>query len=215
MRGRSPFVLAASGQDTAALERPRTSVTRRSTIRSPDAVADSSCCDLPGRIDGWTSVLKRTRPPPASSPTLLDRIFGTLAAGWFIGLHLSATASGFMALFAPTLFLIFLFAQSYPVAVVLVVLWGLRSRGGYPTLPSARTKSCARGAGVFQQSLQFLRKSRFDGRNDDWRIIHCFVWDPRFAARQHRTPGGGRPYLSSGTVAQRATGSHALNLAAE
>jgi hypothetical protein len=85
----------------------------------------------------------------------------------------------------------------------------------YPTLPGARTKSCARGAGVFQQSLQFLRKSRFDGRNDDWRTIHCLVRNPCFAARQHRTLGGGRPYLSSGTAALRATGSHALNLAAE
>ena len=38
-----------------------------------------------------------------------------------------------------------------------------RSGAGYPTLAGARTKSCARGAGVLQQSLQFLRKSRFDG----------------------------------------------------
>jgi DHA1 family inner membrane transport protein len=50
--------------------------------------------------------------------------FGTLAAGSLMGPYLSATASGFMALFAPTLFLIFLFGQSYPVAVVLVVIWG-------------------------------------------------------------------------------------------
>jgi hypothetical protein len=141
-------------------------------------------------------------------------LFGTLAAGWFMGLHLSGTASGFMALFAPTLFLIFLFAQSYPVAVVLVVPWGFVHAAAI-TLPGARTKSCARGAGVFQQSLQFLRKSRFDGRNHDWRSIHCLVWNPCSAARQHRTLGGCRPYLSFGTAALRATGSHALNLAAE
>src|SRR3981189_1796247 len=58
--------------------------------------------------------------------------FGTLAAGWFMGLHLSATASGFMALFAPTLFLIFLFAQSYAVAVVLVFLWGFVHAAAIP-----------------------------------------------------------------------------------
>jgi DHA1 family inner membrane transport protein len=50
--------------------------------------------------------------------------FGTLVAGWLMGIHLSATASGFMALFAPTLLLIFLFGGSYPLAVVLVVVWG-------------------------------------------------------------------------------------------
>jgi DHA1 family inner membrane transport protein len=78
--------------------------------------------------------------------------FGTLAAGWFMGLHLSATASGFMALFAPTLFLIFLFGQSYPVAVALVVLWGFVHAAAIP-LCQALVLRAAPEAPEFSNSL--------------------------------------------------------------
>jgi predicted MFS family arabinose efflux permease len=78
--------------------------------------------------------------------------FGTLAAGWLMGLHLSATASGFMALFAPTLLLIFLFGQSYPVAVVLVVLWGFVHAAAIP-LCQALVLRAAPEAPEFSNSL--------------------------------------------------------------
>jgi predicted MFS family arabinose efflux permease len=78
--------------------------------------------------------------------------FGTLAAGWFMGLHLSATASGFMALFAPTLLLIFLFGQSYPLAVVLVVLWGFVHAAAIP-LCQALVLRAAPEAPEFSNSL--------------------------------------------------------------
>jgi MFS transporter, DHA1 family, inner membrane transport protein len=83
--------------------------------------------------------------------------FGTLAAGWFMGLHLSGTASGFMALFAPTLFLIFLFAQSYPVAVVLVVLWGFVHAAAIPLCQAL----VFFGVGLILKSLLEARRSRF------------------------------------------------------
>jgi predicted MFS family arabinose efflux permease len=78
--------------------------------------------------------------------------FGTLAAGWLMGVHLSATASGFMALFAPTLLLIFLFGQSYPVAVVLVVLWGFVHAAAIP-LCQALVLRAAPEAPEFSNSL--------------------------------------------------------------
>jgi DHA1 family inner membrane transport protein len=78
--------------------------------------------------------------------------FGTLAAGWLMGLHLSATASGFMTLFAPTLLLIFLFGQSYPVAVVLVVLWGFVHAAAIP-LCQALVLRAAPEAPEFSNSL--------------------------------------------------------------
>jgi DHA1 family inner membrane transport protein len=78
--------------------------------------------------------------------------FGTLAAGWLMGLHLSATASGFMALFAPTLLLIFFFGQSYPVAVVLVVLWGFVHAAAVP-LCQALVLRAAPEAPEFSNSL--------------------------------------------------------------
>jgi predicted MFS family arabinose efflux permease len=120
---------------------------------------------------------------------------GTLAAGWFMGLHLSATASGFMALFAPTLLLIFLFGQNYPIAVALVVLWGFVHAAAIP-LCQALVLRAAPEAPEFSNSLfNSSGKSRFDGRNDDWRTIHCLVWNPPSAARQHRAPGRGRCYF--------------------
>lgn len=78
--------------------------------------------------------------------------FGTLVAGWLMGVHLSATASGFMVLFAPTLLLIFLFGQSYPVAVVLVVLWGFVHAAAVP-LCQALVLRAAPEAPEFSNSL--------------------------------------------------------------
>jgi len=78
--------------------------------------------------------------------------FGTLAAGWLMGLYLSATASGLMALFAPTLLLILLFGRSYPVAVVLVVLWGFVHAAAIP-LCQALVLRAAPDAPEFSNSL--------------------------------------------------------------
>jgi DHA1 family inner membrane transport protein len=78
--------------------------------------------------------------------------FGTLIAGWFMGIHLSATATGFIALFAPTLLLIFLFGQNYPAAVVLVVVWGFVHAAAIP-LCQALVLRAAPEAPEFSNSL--------------------------------------------------------------
>jgi predicted MFS family arabinose efflux permease len=57
-----------------------------------------------------------------------------------------------MALFAPTLLLIFLFGQSYPVAVVLVVLWGFVHAAAIP-LCQAMVLRAAPEAPEFSNSL--------------------------------------------------------------
>jgi len=79
-------------------------------------------------------------------------IFGTVLVGRLIDIHLSATAGGFIALFAPTLVLIFLFGQSYPVAIALVVLWGFVHATAIP-LCQALVLRAAPEAPEFSNSL--------------------------------------------------------------
>jgi len=78
--------------------------------------------------------------------------FGTLVAGWLMGMHLSATTAGFLTLFAPTLLLIFIFGTNYPVTVGLIVVWGFIHAAAIP-LCQALVLRAAPEAPEFSNSL--------------------------------------------------------------
>lgn len=79
-------------------------------------------------------------------------VLGTLVAGWLMGLRLTATAFGFTILFASTMALLYLSGDSYPAAVLLVLVWGLVHAAAIP-LCQALVLRAAPEAPEFSNSL--------------------------------------------------------------